>query len=202
MKKQIQHFAIKGLYSQNYGFTSSCVQMWELDHKEGWAPKNWCFQAVVPEKTLESPWVEKRSNQSILKEIIPEYSLEELKLKHQYFGRWCKELTHWKRPWFWERLRIRGEGGNRWWDCWMASPTQWTWVWANSRRYWRTGKPGVLQSMGQQRVRHGLVTEQQQMNNVFARKPCSQTGNTNVKKKKKKKKTYSGNPNNTSIFQT
>ena len=159
----------------------------------------WCFQAVVPEKTLESPWVEKRSNQSILKEIIPEYSLEELKLKHQYFGRWCKELTHWKRPWFWERLRIR-EGGNRWWDCWMASPTQWTWVWANSRRYWRTGKPGVLQSMGQQRVRHGLVTEQQQMNNVFARKPCSQTGNTNVKKKKKKR--YSGKPNNTSIFQT
>ena len=76
---------------------------------------------------------------------------------------WCEELTHWKRPWCWERLKARGEGDDRGWDGWMASPTQWTWVWANSRRWWRTGKPGVLQLMGLQRVRHELMTEQQQI---------------------------------------
>ena len=73
-------------------------------------------------------------------------------------------MTHWKRPWCWERLRAGGEGGYRGWDDWMASPTQWTWVWANSRRWWRTGKPGVLQSMGSQRDGHDLVTEQQPAN--------------------------------------
>ena len=61
-----------------------------------------------------------------------------------------QELTPWKRPWCWERLRAGGEGGNRRWDGWMASPTQWTWVWASSRRSWRTGKPGMLQYMGSQ----------------------------------------------------
>ena len=64
----------------------------------------------------------------------------------------CKELTHWKRPWCWERLKAGGEGDNRGWDGWMVSLTQWTWVWANSRRQWRTGKPGVLQSMRSRRV--------------------------------------------------
>ena len=75
---------------------------------------------------------------------------------------WCQEPIHWKRPWCWERLTARGEGGDRGWDGWMASPTQWTWVWANSRRWWRTGKPGVLQSMGSRRTGHDLLTEQQQ----------------------------------------
>ena len=63
---------------------------------------------------------------------------------------WCKWLTHWKRPWCWERLRTGEEGGNRGWDGWMASLTQWTWVWASSRRQWRTGKAGMLQFMGLQ----------------------------------------------------
>jgi len=76
---------------------------------------------------------------------------------------WCEELTHWKRPWCWERLREGGEEGDRAWDDWMASLIQWTWTWANSRRRWGTGKPGVLQSMGSQRVRHNLMTEQQQI---------------------------------------
>ena len=74
----------------------------------------------------------------------------------------CKELTHWKRPWCWERLRAGGEGGDRGWDDWIVSPTQWTWIWANSRRRWRTGEPGTLQSMGLQRVSHDLTTKQQQ----------------------------------------
>ena len=72
---------------------------------------------------------------------------------------WCKELTHWKRPWCWERLRAGGEGGDREWDGWMASPTQWTWVWASSGSWWWTGKPGVLQSMASQRVRQDWATE-------------------------------------------
>ena len=71
---------------------------------------------------------------------------------------WCKELTHWKRPWCWERLRA-GEGDDRGWDGWMASPTWWTWVWVNSGSWWWTGKPGMLQSMGSQRVRPDWVTE-------------------------------------------
>ena len=86
----------------------------------------------------------RRSNQSILKQINPEYSLEGLilKLKLQCFlATWCKELTHWKRPWCWERLKAG-------WDGWMESLTQWTWVWASSESWWWTGRPGVLQSMG------------------------------------------------------
>ena len=71
----------------------------------------------------------------------------------------CKELTHWKRPWCWERLKAGGEGDERGWDGWMASPTQWTWVWASSRSWWWTGKPGVLQSMGSQRAGHDWAIE-------------------------------------------
>ena len=73
-----------------------------------------------------------------------------------------EELTHWKRPWCCKRLKAGGEGNDRGWNDWMASPTQWTWVWANSKRWWRTGKPGVLKSMGSQRVGHDWATEQQQ----------------------------------------
>ena len=74
---------------------------------------------------------------------------------------WCGELTNWKRPWCWERLKVKGEGGGRGWDGYIELPTQWTSVLANSGRYWRTGKPGKLQSMRLQRVRQDLVTEQQ-----------------------------------------
>ena len=72
---------------------------------------------------------------------------------------WCEELTHWKRPWCRERLKVRGEGDDRGWDGWMAPLTQWTWVWVSSGSWWWTGKPGVLQSMGSQRVGHDWVTE-------------------------------------------
>ena len=103
----------------------------------------------------------KRSNQSVLKEISPDYSLEgrKLKLKLPYFVHWCKELTHWKRPWCWERLKTGGEGDDRRWNDWMTSLTQWTCVWVNSRSWWWTGRPGMLQSMGSQRVRHDWETE-------------------------------------------
>ena len=83
-----------------------------------------------------------------------------------YLATWCKELTHLKRSWCWERLKMGGEGDDKWWDGWMASPTQWTWVWVNSRSWWQTGKPGVLQSMGSQRVRHDWGTELNWMETV------------------------------------
>ena len=72
---------------------------------------------------------------------------------------WCKELTHLKRPWWWERLKVGGEGDDRGWDSWMASPTYWTWLWVNSGSWWWTGRPGVLGFMGLQRVGHNWVTE-------------------------------------------
>ena len=92
-----------------------------------------------------------------VKEIIPGCSLEGrmLKLKLQS----CGEMTHWKRLWCWEGLGAGGEGDDRGWDGWMASPTQWTWVWVNSGSWWWTGRPGVLQFMGSQRVGHDWATK-------------------------------------------
>ena len=121
--------------------------------------KLWCWRRL-----LRVPWIAKRSNWSILKEINPEYSLEDWcwSWSSNTLATWWKEPTHWKKSWCWERLRVRGEGGNRGWDGWMASLTQWTWVSANSKRHWRTGKSGVLQFMGSQRLGHNLVTEEQQ----------------------------------------
>ena len=120
--------------------------------------KLWCWR-----RRLRVPWTARRSNQSTLKEINPEYSLEELmmKLKLQYYGHlmWKADSTHWKRSWCWERLKAGCEEGNRGWDGWMASPTQWTCVWVNSEIWWWRGRPGMLQSMGLQRVWHEWVTE-------------------------------------------
>ena len=104
----------------------------------------WCWRRL-----LKVPWTA-RSNQSILKEIHPEYSLEGLLLKwsSNTLATWCKEPTHWKRCWCWERLEAKREENDRGWGRWMVSLTEWTLVWANSRRQWRTGKAGVLQSLG------------------------------------------------------
>ena len=136
--------------------------MWELDYKEGWALKNWCFWTVVLEKTLESPLdckkiqpVHPKGNQSWM--FIGRLMLK-LKLLNTS-ATWCEELTHLKRSWSWERLKPGGEGANRGWDCWMASLTQWAWVWVNSGSWWWTGRPGMLQSMGSQRVGHDWATE-------------------------------------------
>ena len=112
--------------------------MWELDYKESWAVKNWCFWTVVLEKTLRVPWTARRSNQSILKEINPEYSLEGLMLKLmcQYSGHQMQRTDSLERPWCWERLKAGGEGDDRGWDGWMASLTCWIWIWASSRSWW------------------------------------------------------------------
>ena len=119
------------------------------------------FELWYWRRLLRVPWAARRSNQSILKEISPEYSLEGLmlKMKLKYFGHLCKEWTHWKRLWCWEGLKAGGEGDDRGWDGGMASLTQWTWVWVNYGSWWWTGRPGVLQSMGSQRDRHDWETE-------------------------------------------
>ena len=148
--KSRHHFGDKGPYSQSYGFSSCHVRMWELDHKEGWVQKNWCFWTVVLEKTLESPLdskikpVNPKGNQSWI--FIGRTDAEAE--ASNTLVTWCEELTHWKKSWCWERLRARGEGGDRGWDGWMASPTQWTWVWANSRRWWRQGRLACYSSWG------------------------------------------------------
>ena len=116
----------------------------------------WCWGRL-----LRVLWTARRFNQSILKEISPGCSLEGLmlKLKLQTLATWCRELTHLKRPQCWERLRAGGEGDDRRWDGWMASPTQWTWAWVNSGSWWWIGRPGMLQFMGLQRVGHDWAPE-------------------------------------------
>ena len=105
----------------------------------------WCWRRL-----LRAPWTARRSNQSLVKEISPGCSLEGLmlKLKLHTLATWCEELTHWKRPWCWERLKAGREGEDRGWDGWMASPTQWTWIGVGSGSWCWTERPGVLQFMG------------------------------------------------------
>ena len=142
-----------------YGCESWTIQKaecWRIDAFELW---RW-------RRLLGVPWIARRSNQSILKEISPGCSLEGLmlKLKLQYLATWCEELTHLKRSWCWERLKAGGEGDDRGWDGWMASPTQWTWVWVDSRRQWLTGRTSLLQFKGSQRVGRNWATEHQEDN--------------------------------------
>ena len=108
------------------------------------------FDLCCWRRLLRVPWTARRSNQSILKEIILNIHWKDWcwSWSSNTLATWCKELTHWKRLWYWERLRAGGEGGDRGWDGWMASPTQSTCARVNSRSWWWTGRPGVLQSMG------------------------------------------------------
>ena len=119
---------------QNYGFSSSPVWMWEVDHKQGWSQKNWCFWTVVLEKTLESPLDCKIKPVNSKRKSTLNIHWKNWCWSSNTLATWCKEPTYWKRTWSWERLRAGGEGSNRRKDGWIASPTQWTWVWANSGR--------------------------------------------------------------------
>ena len=141
IKKQRHHFVNKGTYSQSYVTMYGC-ENWTIKMVECWrihAFKLWCWRRL-----LRVPWSARRSNQSILKEINPEYYWKDWCWSSNTLATWCKEPAQRKRPWCWEGRKAKGEGGNRGWDVWMASPTQWTWVWARSRRWWGTGKPDVL----------------------------------------------------------
>ena len=113
-------------------------------------------------RLLRLHWTARRSNQSILKEINLNIHWKDWCWGWSYntLTTWCREPTHWRRIECCERLKAGGEGEDRGWDGWMASQTQWTWVWASSKRWWRTGKPDELQSMGLQRVGHDWATEQ------------------------------------------
>ena len=160
LKSRDIYFVNKGPNSQSYGFSSSHVQMWEVDHKEGWVLKNWCFQTAVLEKTLESPLDNKEIQPGHPKGNQSWILLEGLKLKLQYFGHLMRRTDSLEKdPECWERLKAEGEGDDRVWDGWMALRTWWIWVWASSLSWWLTGKFDLLQSMGSQRVSHDWVTE-------------------------------------------
>ena len=127
-----------------YGRASWTVK--KAEHLRIDAFKLWCWRRL-----LRVSWTARRPNQSILKKISPEYSLKGLMLKLQYFGHLMWRTDSLKRPWCWERLKAGGERDDRGWDGWIASLTQWTWVWASSESWWWTGKPLVLQSLGLQK---------------------------------------------------
>ena len=125
---------------------------------EHWWPdafELWCWR-----RFLRVPWTARRSNQSILKEISAKYHWKDWcwSWSSNTLATWWEELTHWKRPRCWERLKA-GEGYDSGWDGWMTSLTRWTWIWASSGSWWWTGKPSMLQSMGSQRVGHNWATE-------------------------------------------
>ena len=118
--------------------------MWKLDNKKGWALKNWCLQTVGLEKTLESPLVCKEIKPASPKGNQPWIFIGRTDSKAEapiLLATCWEELTHWKRPWCWQRLKAGGEGDGRGWDGCMASLTRWTWVWASSGSWWWTGKP-------------------------------------------------------------
>ena len=157
IKKQRCYFVNKGPSSKGYCFSSIHVWMWELDYKESWAPKNWWFWTVRLEKTLESPL----DCQAILEEISPEYSLERLmlKLKLQYFGHLMWRINSLEKTLTLGKIeggRRRGRSRMRWLDGITDSMDM---IWVNSGSWWWTGRLGVLQSMGSQRVGHDWVTE-------------------------------------------
>ena len=116
----------------------------------------WCWR-----RFLRVPWTARRSNQSILKETSPAGSLEGLmlRLKFQYFGHLMWRVNSLEKTLMLGGIGAGGEGDNRGWDGWMAPSTRWTWVWVNSGSWWWTGRPGVLQFMGSQRVRHDWATK-------------------------------------------
>ena len=135
--------------------------MWELDYKESWALKNWCFWTVVLEKTLESP-LDCKEIQPVHPKGDQSWVFVEglmLKLKLQYFGHLLWRADSFEKTLMLVRLKPGGEGDDRGWDGWKASPTQWTWVCVNSGCWWWRGRPGVLQFMGFQRVRYNWAME-------------------------------------------
>ena len=161
IKKQRHYFANKRPSSLSYGFSSSHVRMWELDSKESWAPKNWCFLTVVWRRLLRVPWTARRSNQSNRKGDQPWIFIGRTDAEAEAPVLWppdAKSQLTGKDPnagkdWRWKEKGTREDE--------MVGCHQWTWVWVKSGSWWCIGKPGMLQFMGLQRVGYNLVTEQQ-----------------------------------------
>ena len=132
---------------------------WTVKKAERWRIA--AFELWYWRRLLRVSWTAQIFNQSILKQISPGCSLEGmmLKLKLQYFGHLMRRVDSLEKTLMLGGIGGRGEGDDRGWDGWMASPTQWTWVWVNSGSGWWTGRPGVLQSMGSKRVRHDWATD-------------------------------------------
>ena len=132
-------------------WTIKKAEHWRIDAFELWSWR----------RLLRVPWTARRSNQYSLRKSVLNIHWKDWcwSWNSNTLATWCKELIHLKRPWCWESLRVGGEGDDRGWDGWMASMTQWTWVWVVSRSWWWTGRPGLLQFMGSQRVRHDWVIE-------------------------------------------
>ena len=144
--------------SQGYGLPSGHVWLWELDHKEGRTSRIDAFVLWCWRRPLKFPQTTRGSNQSILREV--NWSWRCWSWSSSILVIWCKQPTHWKSPWCWERLRAKEEAVTGW-DGWMALPMQWTWTWANFGRWQGTERPDMLKSMELQRVRQDWVTEQQ-----------------------------------------
>ena len=163
--KQRHYFGNKGPSSQSYGFSSSHVRLWELGHKEGWVLKNWYFWTVVLGNTLETPLDCKeikpdhpKGNESWVFTGSTDAEAETPTLwppdeKNQLIGKGSDAGKYWGQE--------GGHGDDRGTDSWMASLTPLTWIWEDSGMWWWTGKPGVLQSIGSQSIRHNWATEQQ-----------------------------------------
>ena len=137
-----------------YGCESQTIkkaECWRID-----AFGLWCWR-----KLLRVTWTARKSNQSTLKKSVLNIHWKEWcwSWNSNTLATWCKELTHLKKSWCWEKLKVGEEGDNRGWDDWMASSTQWTWVWVGSRSWCWRGKPGMLQSLGSQIVGHNWVIE-------------------------------------------
>ena len=159
-------FPKNGPYSQSYVLSNRHVQMWEWDNKEDRGPKKWCFPTVVLEKTSESPLKSKAIKPVNLNVHQPWILFGRTDAEAEAPILWPPDVNSWfagkdpdaRKDW---RQKERGQRG---WDIWMASLIQWTWTWANSRRWWGTGQPGLLHSTGSRKVGLDLATDQQHSN--------------------------------------
>ena len=140
---------------------SGHVWIWELNYKESWAPKNWCFWTVVLEKTLESPLDSKETQPVHSKGDQSWVFIGRTDVEAETPILWPPHVKSWLigKDWCWEGLGAGGEGEDKGWDGWMASLARWLWFWVNSGSWWWTGRPGVLLFIGSQRVGHDWVTE-------------------------------------------